>query len=210
MGQVNWLLTDGLGLIGPVRNITPTREVDVNVSIQFPSSSEFWGDSDCFLRIVPTQPSSDCLRRNSLGLFFAKSSPLTCLFIIRRTRKMRKKKSCQNVKVPRPLNAVEQKLDGWVEQAIFTQPSVVLGDSLPELRRTMRLTEGAAAEGDFVLEAAGPSDRLPFRAGEDGPHFLWVYQELFTRLGVRLPFTDFQREVITRCRVAANQLHLNG
>ncbi|MED6132760.1 hypothetical protein PIB30_021887 [Stylosanthes scabra] len=128
-------------------------------------------------------------KRNSLGLFFAKSSPLTC---------------------SPSLNAVERKLYGWVEEAIFTQPSVVFGDSLPELRRTMRLTEGVAAEGNFVLEAAGPSDRLPFRAGEDGPHFLWVYQELFTRLGVRLPFTDFQREVMTRCRVAVSQLHLNG
>ncbi|MED6190101.1 hypothetical protein PIB30_102451 [Stylosanthes scabra] len=30
------------------------------------------------------------------------------------------------------------------------------------------------------------------------------------RLGVGLPFSDFQREVLTRCRVAASQLHLNG
>ncbi|MED6149656.1 hypothetical protein PIB30_064669 [Stylosanthes scabra] len=111
---------------------------------------------------------------------------------------MGKKKSCQNVKVPRPLNAAERKLYGWVEEAIFTQPSVVLGNSLPELRRNMRLTEEATAEGNFVLEAAGPSDQLPLRADEDDPHFLWVYQELFTRLGVRLPFTDFQREVMTR------------
>ncbi|MED6205423.1 hypothetical protein PIB30_017455 [Stylosanthes scabra] len=42
------------------------------------------------------------------------------------------KKSCQNVKVPRPLNAVEQRLYGWVEEAVFTQPSVVLADDLPE------------------------------------------------------------------------------
>ncbi|MED6122107.1 hypothetical protein PIB30_036727 [Stylosanthes scabra] len=74
----------------------------------------------------------------------------------------------------------------------------------------MSLTEDAAVEGDFVLEAAGPSDRLPFQPSEGDPHFLWVYQELFTRLGVRLPFTDFQKEVMTRCRVAVSQLHLNG
>ncbi|MED6108232.1 hypothetical protein PIB30_021688 [Stylosanthes scabra] len=80
---------------------------------------------------------------------------------------MGKKKSCQNVKVPRPLNAAEQELYGWIEEAIFTQPFVVLGDSLPELRRTMRLTEDAAAEGDFMLDAAGPSNRLPFRADRD-------------------------------------------
>ncbi|MED6155859.1 hypothetical protein PIB30_009332 [Stylosanthes scabra] len=91
---------------------------------------------------------------------------------------MGKKKSCQNVKVPRPLNAVEQ-----------------------ELRRTMKLTEDAAAEGDIVLEAAGPSDRLPIRANRDG---------IIYPFGVRFPFMDFQREVITRCRVAVSQLHLNG
>ncbi|MED6181768.1 hypothetical protein PIB30_022368 [Stylosanthes scabra] len=74
----------------------------------------------------------------------------------------------------------------------------------------MRLTEDVTAEGDFVLEAAGPSDRLPIQASGDGPHYLWVYQELFTRLGVRMPFTDFQWEVMTRCRVVVSQLHLNG
>ncbi|MED6197903.1 hypothetical protein PIB30_061204 [Stylosanthes scabra] len=70
--------------------------------------------------------------------------------------------------------------------------------------------EDSEAEGDYVLEAAGPSDRVPFRAGEEGPHFLWVYQELFARLGMRLPFSDFQRDVMTRCRVTVSQLHLNG
>ncbi|MED6149878.1 hypothetical protein PIB30_066850 [Stylosanthes scabra] len=91
-----------------------------------------------------------------------------------------------------------------------SQPSVVEADALPELRREMRLTVDRATEGDFVLEAAGSSDRLPFWAQEDRTHYLWVYTELFTRLGVRLPFTDFQREVLSRCRMAASQVHLNG
>ncbi|MED6183866.1 hypothetical protein PIB30_041872 [Stylosanthes scabra] len=123
---------------------------------------------------------------------------------------MGKKKSYQKVKVPRPLDAAETRLYGWVEEAVLTQPSVVEGDSLPEFRRNFSLMEDSGAEGNYVLEAAGPSDRVPFRAGEEGPHFLWVYQELFTRLGMRLPFSDFQRDVMTRCRVAVSQLHLNG
>ncbi|MED6159735.1 hypothetical protein PIB30_044973 [Stylosanthes scabra] len=65
-------------------------------------------------------------------------------------------------------------------------------------------------EGDYVLKATGPSHRVPFRADQGSPHFLWVYQELFTRLRVCLPFSDFEREVMTRCRVAVSQLHLNG
>ncbi|MED6217880.1 hypothetical protein PIB30_021677 [Stylosanthes scabra] len=122
---------------------------------------------------------------------------------------MGKKKSCQELKVPRPLDAAEARLYGWVEEAVLTQPSVVESDSLPKFRRNFPLMEDSGAEGDYVLEAAGPSDCVPFRAGEEGPHFLWVYQELFTRLRMRLPFSDFQRDVMTRCRVAVSQLHLN-
>ncbi|MED6186108.1 hypothetical protein PIB30_063648 [Stylosanthes scabra] len=123
---------------------------------------------------------------------------------------MGKKKACQDVTVPRPLDAKETRFYGWVEGAVLTQPSLVESDSLPEFRRSYPLMKDSGVEGDYVLEAAGPSDRVPFRAGEDGPHFLWVYQELFTRLRMRLPFTDFQRDVMTRCRVAVSQLHLNG
>ncbi|MED6185162.1 hypothetical protein PIB30_054403 [Stylosanthes scabra] len=123
---------------------------------------------------------------------------------------MGKKRSCQDVKVPHPLNEAETHLYGWVEEAMLTQPSVMESDSLPEFRRNFPLMEDSGTEGDHVLEAAGPSDCVPFRAGEGEPDFLWVYKELFTRLGVRLPFSDFQRDVMTRCRVAVSQLHLNG
>ncbi|MED6224475.1 hypothetical protein PIB30_084472 [Stylosanthes scabra] len=123
---------------------------------------------------------------------------------------MGKKKSCQEVKVPRPLNAAETRLYGWVEEAVLTQLSVVESDSLPEFRCNFPLMEDSETEGDYVLEAAGPSDCVPFRADVKGPHFLWVYQELLTRLRMRFPFSDFQRDVMTRCRVAVSQLHLNG
>ncbi|MED6111576.1 hypothetical protein PIB30_053498 [Stylosanthes scabra] len=117
---------------------------------------------------------------------------------------MGKKKSCQEVIVPRPLDATETHLYGWVEKAVLTQQSVVESDALPEFRCSYPPMEDPGAEGNYVLEAAGPSDRVPFRADEDGPHFLWVYQELFTRLGMWLPFSNFQRDVMTRCCVAVS------
>ncbi|MED6197323.1 hypothetical protein PIB30_055560 [Stylosanthes scabra] len=123
---------------------------------------------------------------------------------------MAKKKSCQNVHNPRVLSPVERELYGWVDAELSTQSSVLASEHLLELRREMRLAQDLALERDYILEAAGPSDRLPFRALEDRTHFLWVYVELFTHLGVRLPFLDFQREVLTRCQVAVSQLHLNG
>ncbi|MED6148256.1 hypothetical protein PIB30_051450 [Stylosanthes scabra] len=112
---------------------------------------------------------------------------------------MAKNKSCQNVRVPRVLSVPERELYGWVDWEILTQPSVVEDDMLPELRREMRL-----------MADRGPTGILYWRLLEDRTHFLWVYTELFTRLGARLPFTEFQREVLSRCRVAASQLHLNG
>ncbi|MED6216692.1 hypothetical protein PIB30_010132 [Stylosanthes scabra] len=122
---------------------------------------------------------------------------------------MGKKRSCQDVKVPRPLNELEGRLYGWVEEAVLTQPSVTESDSLPKFCRNFPLMEESGMEGDYVLEAAGPSDRVPFRTDKGSPHFLLVYQELFTRLRVRLPFLDFQTDVMTRCQVAVSQLHLN-
>ncbi|MED6111080.1 hypothetical protein PIB30_049161 [Stylosanthes scabra] len=101
------------------------------------------------------------------------------------------KKPCQDICCPRVLSEAERVLYGWVDEEVFTQPFMVAADMLPVLCREMRLTADRAAEGDYVIEADGPSDRLPFRAAKDRTHFLWVYTELFTRL-------------------AASQLHLNG
>ncbi|MED6227492.1 hypothetical protein PIB30_114098, partial [Stylosanthes scabra] len=107
---------------------------------------------------------------------------------------MAKKKSCQNVRNPRVLSPAERELYGWVDAEVFTQSSVLASEDLPEFRREVGLARDLASEGDFVLEAAGPSDRLPFQALEGEAPFLWVYAELFTRLGVRFPLSDFQRE----------------
>ncbi|MED6186696.1 hypothetical protein PIB30_069243 [Stylosanthes scabra] len=88
---------------------------------------------------------------------------------------MAKKKSCQNVRVPRVLSVAKRELYGWVDEENFY--SALGGGSryASELRREMRLTVDRAAEGHYVL-----------------------------------PLTNFQREVLSRCRVAASQLHLNG
>ncbi|MED6140878.1 hypothetical protein PIB30_097672, partial [Stylosanthes scabra] len=96
---------------------------------------------------------------------------------------MAKKKSCQNVRNPCVLSPAERELYGWVDAEVFTQSSLLASEHLPELRREMRFAQDLASERDYVLEAVGPSDRLPFRAPEDRTHFLWVYVELFMRLG---------------------------
>ncbi|MED6107377.1 hypothetical protein PIB30_013226 [Stylosanthes scabra] len=112
---------------------------------------------------------------------------------------MGKKKACQNVKVPRPLNAVEQGLYGWVEESIFTRPSV-LEDSLPELRCRMSLTEDAAAEERSGDAVSGGSEPAPFkwlgspadlRAGLPSfREFKWHYFKVLSALGRRAFWLD--------------------
>ncbi|MED6213013.1 hypothetical protein PIB30_089167, partial [Stylosanthes scabra] len=201
-------------------------------SLAFCGGCSFQNFCSCPINYLPPEFSKACLRsiwglKSFLFLpyshfafplsvsscFFLQQLVQTSAFFIFKVfsiAEMMKKKSCQNVRVPRVLSVAERELYGWVDEEIFTQPSVVEADALPELRREMRLTVDRAAEGDYLLEAASPSDRLPFPAQENRAHYLWVYTKLFTRLGVWLPFTDFQREVLSRCRVAASQLHLNG
>ncbi|MED6146621.1 hypothetical protein PIB30_036209 [Stylosanthes scabra] len=82
-----------------------------------------------------------------------------------------------------------------VDEEVLSQSSMDTSDMLLELRREMRLMKDGVSEEDYVIEVAGPSDRLPFQDAEDRTYFLWVYTELFTRLGVRLLFTDFQKEL---------------
>ncbi|MED6203984.1 hypothetical protein PIB30_004571 [Stylosanthes scabra] len=120
------------------------------------------------------------LPRETLGRVRGLGPKKASLFI--KKSKIGKKRSCQDVRVPRPLNEVESRIYGWVEEALLTQPSVVQNDSLPEFHRNFPLMEDSGMEGDYVLEAA------------------------CTVRPRALPGGD----VMTRCRVAISQLHLNG
>ncbi|MED6210363.1 hypothetical protein PIB30_063392 [Stylosanthes scabra] len=219
------LFFDDLGPWRLVRNIAPTRELEAlgpSLRVYDPSFGLFPGGSanfrygfrDFYNRpIIPLPPefpeayfSLSLVFFASCGTHFRLRLQLQAYLFF----EMAKNKSCQNVRNPRVLSPAERELYGWVDTEVFTQSFVLASEHLPELRREMRLAQDLASERDYVLEAAGPSDRLPFRALEDRTTFLWVYVELFTRLGIRLPFSDFQRDVLTWCQVAVSQLHLNG
>ncbi|MED6111670.1 hypothetical protein PIB30_054486 [Stylosanthes scabra] len=91
---------------------------------------------------------------------------------------MAKKKSYQNIRVPRVLSQAERDLYGWVDEEIFTQPSVVKADMLPELRREMRLTVDRAAEGILCWRLSVLPTGSLSRLRRIGPTFCFNRQSL--------------------------------
>ncbi|MED6114987.1 hypothetical protein PIB30_085814 [Stylosanthes scabra] len=82
---------------------------------------------------------------------------------------MAKKKSCQNVRVPRVLSMAKRELYGWVNEEIFTQPSVVEADMLPELRQSIQ-----EFKWNYFKVLPFPGKR-PFWLDDEGAPFPWVY-----------------------------------
>jgi hypothetical protein len=68
----------------------------------------------------------------------------------------------------------------------------------------------------MLLSFFGIFDIVPYEEGEfvcDSPlnkrtnYFTYVYECFFTKLGVRLPYTDFQCEILRVLNIAPTQLH---
>ena len=65
-------------------------------------------------------------------------------------------------------------------------------------------------EEEYYLEAPGPSERVSDLNLHGGPRWMWCYNVLIFKLGVRILFTHFQVEILNRAEAAPSQLHPNS
>ncbi|MED6185852.1 hypothetical protein PIB30_060987 [Stylosanthes scabra] len=64
----------------------------------------------------------------------------------------------------------------------------------------------------YKLEVPDVNERICFlnhRAG-DVPSWLWVYDCLFTKVGIHMPLTSFQQEILWKGAITPSQLHPNS
>jgi len=64
---------------------------------------------------------------------------------------------------------------------------------------------------DIVVLSCTPSEPIyGDERANNGVPFFYLYQTMFKRIGMRLPFSAFERELLTEINVAPTQLHPNS
>ncbi|QHO51211.1 uncharacterized protein DS421_1g28950 [Arachis hypogaea] len=99
----------------------------------------------------------------------------------------------------------------WVDVTVLGEEPLVDAEFITHLRTHHRLCTSNEDEPKYELLVPGLEDRVCHgRANETAPHFFFMYECMITRLGVFLPFSDFEMSVLQHCRVAPTQLHPNS
>ncbi|MED6168396.1 hypothetical protein PIB30_011286 [Stylosanthes scabra] len=112
------------------------------------------------------------------------------------------------VQIPRELPDIYR----WVSPDVLGAPCTVDQDYLDELKSFGVIFGGGELERRYRVEVARRGERVCFMNLNHPriPHWLWVNEVMFTKFGVQVPFTDFQRRLVNRACIAPSQLHPNA
>ncbi|MED6130905.1 hypothetical protein PIB30_005196 [Stylosanthes scabra] len=100
----------------------------------------------------------------------------------------------------------------WVEDVVLLSKSVVDEELLASFREAHAVCSTVDEESKYELVAPTSEERVCYYnlGHPEERHFIYMYECLFSKLGVRVPFTQFEQDVLFECRVAPTQLHPNS
>ncbi|MED6107744.1 hypothetical protein PIB30_017010 [Stylosanthes scabra] len=100
----------------------------------------------------------------------------------------------------------------WVEDVVLLSKSVVDEELLASFREAHAVCSTVSEESKYELIAPTSEERVCYYnlGHPEERHFIYMYECLFSKLGVRVPFTQFEQDVLFECRVAPTQLHPNS
>ena len=98
----------------------------------------------------------------------------------------------------------------WVDSEVLGIPSKVTSAFLKSLREEHLLTLECEYEEEYLLEAPTVDERVCHINLHGSPSWMWMYDVLSSKFGVRISFTYFQFSVLERTRVAPSQLYPNS
>ena len=77
--------------------------------------------------------------------------------------------------------------------------------------RSLRTISSTGSEDDVILESCGPKERVCIlRPKSVSEEFFYFYPSILEDFNIRIPFTDFEVDVLRTINIAPSQLHPNS
>ena len=90
----------------------------------------------------------------------------------------------------------------WVDLEVLGVLSRVTSEFLKSLHEEHLLTPEGEYEEEYFLEAPSVDQRVCYLNLEGGPRWMWMYNVIIAKFGVRIPFTHFQFTILERIGAA--------
>ena len=99
----------------------------------------------------------------------------------------------------------------WVDSMVFLCVSLVDSEFCQRLRQFHRVCSSVGEEKNYELVPPTSEERVCFSTWVAGDRpFFYAYDFFFGQLGITLPFTEFETDLLWSCNVAPSQLHPNS
>ncbi|MED6187807.1 hypothetical protein PIB30_079994 [Stylosanthes scabra] len=100
----------------------------------------------------------------------------------------------------------------WVENIVLLSKSVMDEKLIGAFRKSHTICSEESEESKYELIPPNSEERVCYYNLHfpEERHFIYMYECVFSKLKVRVPFTTFEQEVLYECRVAPTQLHPNS
>ncbi|MED6208864.1 hypothetical protein PIB30_049143 [Stylosanthes scabra] len=97
----------------------------------------------------------------------------------------------------------------WIDSDVLGAKSIVDDEFVKSFNEHYSSCVGSVEGNRYRVVSPDPEDRV-CHVDLDNESCIFVYEAIFTKVGIRLPFTDFEIEVLKGCEIAPSQIHPNS
>ncbi|MED6222058.1 hypothetical protein PIB30_060811 [Stylosanthes scabra] len=97
----------------------------------------------------------------------------------------------------------------WIESDVLGARSVVDEDFVKSFCEHYDFCVSDVESKKYRLSAPGSEERVCY-VDPEGDDCIFVYESIFTKAGVKIPFTEFEVEVLRECKITPSQIHPNS
>ncbi|MED6169007.1 hypothetical protein PIB30_017148 [Stylosanthes scabra] len=97
----------------------------------------------------------------------------------------------------------------WVDSDVLGVKSVVDDEFVQSFNEHYSSCVSDVEGSRYQVVAPNPEDRV-CHVDLESESCIFVYEAIFTKVGIRIPFTEFEIEVLKGCEIAPSQIHPNS